>query len=233
MGRLAVVGVLAICALAWLVGNAIRHNIAVVEPRAERGELGRGDRGLERLSDILIAIAYVISVALYLRIMAEYTVRYVSPGAEEAVSVLAGATAAGIVLVGITRGFSGLDLMERLALIAVLVLTTVLGAAFVWTDIGRILGDEIRLPPAGGDSLGQTLFVLGGLVITVQGFETVRYLGEEYDAPTRIWASRVAQAVSASIYLAFVVVATPLMGSAPRRERTALWSTSPSGWRRC
>ena len=54
--------------------------------------------------------------------------------------------------------------------------------------------------------------MLGGIVITVQGFETVRYLGDEYDAPTRIWASRVAQAVAASIYVGFIIVATPLMG---------------------
>ncbi len=50
------------------------------------------------------------------------------------------------------------------------------------------------------------------MLICVQGFETVRYLGNEYYRPTRIWASRVAQAVAASIYLGFVVVATPLMG---------------------
>ena len=36
-----------------------------------------------------------------------------------------------IVAVGIARGFSGLDLIERLALGAVLVLTTVLGAALL------------------------------------------------------------------------------------------------------
>ena len=38
--------------------------------------------------------------------------------------------------------------------------------------------------------------MLGGIVITVQGFETVRYLGDEFDAQTRIWASRVAQLVA-------------------------------------
>ncbi len=48
MGRLAVIGVLAICALAWLVGGAIRHNIAVVEPKQESGKLARTDLRLER-----------------------------------------------------------------------------------------------------------------------------------------------------------------------------------------
>ena len=212
MGSLAVIGVVAICAIAWLVGSAIRHNIVAIEPRAESGELDKGDRRLERAGDVLIAIAYVISVALYLRIMAEYLIRYVAPGTGWAVSAVACAAAAGIVLVGVTRGFRGLDLTERVALIAVLVLTTALGVAFVGSDLGRLLGDGLELPAAGGKGVWKTLLLLGGLVITVQGFETVRYLGEEYDAPTRIWASRVAQAVAASIYVGFVVVATPLMG---------------------
>ncbi len=56
------------------------------------------------------------------------------------------------------------------------------------------------------------LLVLGGIVIMVQGFETVRYLGDEFDAETRVWASRVAQLVAASIYVGFVAVATPFMG---------------------
>jgi hypothetical protein len=212
MGRLALVGVLAVCGLSWVVGTAIRHNVATVEPLAEGGSLRPADRRLERLSDLVIAVAYVISVALYLRIMAEYAVRYVSPGTEWAVSALACATAAGIVAVGVARGFHGLDLIERAALIAVLVLTTALGAAFVGEDLGRLLGEGIELPPEGDSGPLETLLLLGGLVITVQGFETVRYLADEYDRPTRIWASRVAQAVAASIYLGFVITATPLMG---------------------
>ncbi len=212
MGSLAVIGVVAICAVAWLVGSAIRHNIVAIEPRAESGTLDKGDRRLERAGDVLIAIAYVISVALYLRIMAEYLIRYVAPGTGWAVSAVACAAAAGIVLVGVTRGFRGLDLTERVALIAVLVLTTALGVTFVGADVSQLLGDGLELPAADGHGVWETLLLLGGLVITVQGFETVRYLGDEYDARTRIWASRVAQAVAASIYVGFVVVATPLMG---------------------
>ena len=212
MGRLAVLGVALVSAVAWLVGTAIRHNVSEVETRIERGELSRPLRRLERLSDVVIAVAYVISVALYLRIMAEYTIRYLSPGAEDAAKVLASAAMGIVVAVGVFRGFRGLDVMERLALIAVLALTTVLGVAFLGNDVSRAAGGELTLPPLGNSGAGETLLLLGGMLITVQGFETVRYLGKEYDRPTRIWASRVAQAVAASIYLGFVVVATPLMG---------------------
>lgn len=40
----------------------------------------------------------------------------------------------------------------------------------------------------------------------------MRYLGDEFDAATRIWASRLSQIVASSIYIGFVAVATPLMG---------------------
>jgi hypothetical protein len=212
MGSLALVGVLAVCGLAWLVGMAIRHNVAVVEPLRRGGRLDRADHNLEHLSDLVIAIAYIVSVALYLRIMAEYAIQYVAPGTEWAVSAFACAAAVGIILVGLFYNFTGLDLIDRIALSAVLVLTTVLGVTFFANDLADLLGGDIDLPPAGGDSLGRTLLLLAGLVITVQGFETVRYLGDQYDAPTRIWASRLAQAIAASIYVGFVIVCTPLMG---------------------
>ena len=212
MGGLAVLGVVAVSAVAWMVGTAIRHNIRVVEPLIAENELDEGNQRLERLSDLVIAIAYVISVALYLRIMSEYIVDYLASGADTATSAVAAAAMGLIVVVGVTRGFGGLDLMERLALAAVLVLTTVLGATYLFESAGRLLGDGVDLPPVRDAGLGETLLMLGGVVITVQGFETVRYLGDEYDAPTRIWASRAAQAIAASIYVGFIVVATPLMG---------------------
>jgi hypothetical protein len=212
LGGLAVVGAVGVSAVAWLVGTSIRHNIRVLEPLTQRGSLGKANERLEQVSDLVIAVAYVISVALYLRIMSEYLVDYIAPGSAAATSTVAAGAVAAIVLVGVTRGFRGLDLMERLALGAVLVLTTVLGAAYLFDGAGRVLGSGIELPPVPGSGIGETLLMLGGIVITVQGFETVRYLGDQYDARTRIWASRVAQGIAASIYVGFVAVATPLMG---------------------
>jgi hypothetical protein len=213
LGVLAIWGALAVTAVAWLVGSAIRHNIATVEPAAAESRLHPVDVRLERLSDIAIALAYIVSVALYLRIMAEYVVDYAGLATDGAASSVGASLAvATIVLVGLARGFAGLDLMERLALGAVLGITTALGIAFVLEDAGRLAGDGLDLPPIPDTSAWEAALMLGGIVITVQGFETVRYLAEEYDAPTRIWASRAAQAIAASIYIAFVGLATPLMG---------------------
>ena len=213
LGALAVLGAAGVCAVAWLVGTAIRHCVRVVEPLAASGDLDPTTRRLERLADSVIVVAYVISVALYLRIMAEYVVTYaVDGGSSSAERILACAAVALIVAVGMLRGFHGLDLLERAALAAVLVLTTLLGGALLIDDVRGLLDTGLQLPPVPDVGVGKVLLILGGLVITVQGFETIRYLGHEYDAPTRIVASRVAQIVAASIYIGVVALATPAMG---------------------
>ncbi len=212
LGGLAVVGAVGVSAVAWMIGTAIRHNIAENEPRANDGSLGQCDKRIERMSDVVIAVAYVISVALYLRIMSEYLIEYVSPGSDTATSLVAAGAVALITFVGISRGFTGLDLMERLALGAVMALTTVLGVTYFAQSSGTLVAGDLQIPPVPDVGIGSTLLMLGGIVITVQGFETVRYLGDEYDATTRIWASRLAQVVAAAIYVGFVAVATPLMG---------------------
>jgi hypothetical protein len=212
LGAAAVLGAIAVTALAWLVGTAIRHNVVAIEPRVAAGTLPGEVKRLDRLSDLVIVVAYVISVALYLRIMTEYVGSYALGEDVTAERAVASAAMLLIVGVGVTRGFGGLDMMDRVAVGTVLFLTAVLGGALFITDGLDLLGPGIELPPVPDRGLSEILLVLGGIVITVQGFETIRYLGEEYDASTRIWASRFAQLVATFIYVGFVVVATPLMG---------------------
>jgi hypothetical protein len=45
-----------------------------------------------------------------------------------------------------------------------------------------------------------------GLIVTVQGFETSRYLGATYDAATRIRSMYLAQMISTAIYMAYVLL---------------------------
>ncbi len=213
LGALSVFGAIGVCAVAWLAGTAIRHCVRVVEPLAADGKLDPITRRVDRSADAVIVVAYVISVALYLRIMAQYVVAYASGGSGR-VSERVTACAAVVLIIGIgvLRGFTGLDRLDRVSLVAVLVLTTVLGVTLAVDDSRAMLGAGLTLPPIPETGPASALLVLGGIVITVQGFETVRYLGDDYDAETRVWASRVAQLVAAFIYVGFVAVATPLMG---------------------
>ncbi len=213
LGSLSVLGAVGVCAVAWLSGTAVRHCVRVVEPLAADGKLDTVTRRVDRWADAVIVVAYVISVALYLRIMAQYVVAYATGGNGQLTErIIACATVVLIIGIGVLRGFTGLDRLDRISLVAVLVLTTVLGATLAVDDGQASFGDGLRLPPIPDTGLGGVLLVLGGIVITVQGFETVRYLGDEFDTETRVWASRVAQLVAASIYVGFVAVATPVMG---------------------
>ena len=209
LGGLAVLGAAVVCGFAWLIGDVIRHNIRTVE----QGGAAAASRVrlLERASDVVIAIAYVISVALYLRIMADYFVSYVNAGDGATVAIVASASVALIVVVGVFRGFSGLELMERASLATALAVTVLLGAAFFVSDLGQVAGAGLSAPPIPAEGALAIFLMLGGMLITVQGFETVRYLDEVYDPPTRIRASRLAQGVATVVYLGFVALATPLM----------------------
>lgn len=213
LGSLSVVGAAAVCAVARVVSTSVRHCVRVVEPALESGSPDRVNAWLDRAGDAVIVVAYVISVALYLRIMAQYAVGFADPGGSALWErVLACAAVVVIMVVGITRGFAGLNLLDRFSLGVVLALTTLLGGTLLFHDVRSLFGGGVDLPPVPNVGIGEVLLVLGGIVITVQGFETVQYLGDRYDAETRVWASRLAQLVAASIYVGFVAVATPVMG---------------------
>jgi hypothetical protein len=213
LGAFAVFGAVGVCVVAWLIGTVIRHNVAAVERLVETGDLDTGTRRVGKVADAVIVIAYVISVALYLRIMAQYMVQLVNPDGSPVVeSVIAAAGVVAIVTIGIIRGFDGLDLLDRISVVAVLALTALMVSVFVIHDGGLIAADSLSLPPVADTDPIAIARVLGGIVITVQGFETIRYLGDQYDRGTRIRASRVAQLVASAIYIVFVFVATPVMG---------------------
>ncbi|MGH8838289.1 MAG: hypothetical protein ACRDVO_03375 [Jiangellaceae bacterium] len=212
LGALAAAGMAAVCAVAWAVGMAVRHNVAVVEPRIADGRLDDVTHHVDRASDLAIALAYVVSIALYLRILAHFVVEYVSSGSNTAERIVAIACLAVIVAVGLVRGLDGLEFLDRVSLTAVLVLVTAIGIAFAVKDVDQLTNGGLYRPPVPDKSLLSVLLTLGGIVITVQGFETVRYMQERADGPTRIAASRLAQTIASVVYVGIVLLATPLMG---------------------
>jgi len=74
------------------------------------------------------------------------------------------------------------------------VLVVAIGVTFAGEDLSRLAGSGIDLPPVPAGGVGSALLILGGIVITVKGFGTIRYT--RGDAATRIAASRFAQLVA-------------------------------------
>ena len=224
LGAYAIVGVVAVSILAYLIGNSVRHNVRVSERLEEAGELDPTTRRLERIGDLVIVVAYVISVTLYIRILSQYVLDYAGTDSLLAQQVMTSLVIAFIATVGITRGFGGLSLLERISLGTALVLVIVLIGDLLKVDVVDLTRGDFSFPPSANRPITETLQVLGGILIAFQGFETVRYIGTHYDRRTRIAASALSQRIALPIYVAFIAVATPLMalGSAGGPDETLL-----------
>lgn len=72
VGPYSVLAMAVVCALAYAVGNAVRFNIRTAEPLLENGTASRRTIDLERTSDLALVAAYVISVCLYINILASF-----------------------------------------------------------------------------------------------------------------------------------------------------------------
>ena len=72
VGPWASVAMAAVCALAYAVGGVIRFNIRHVEPVLAGADAPHRLRMLERSSDAALVLAYVVSVCLYVNILAAF-----------------------------------------------------------------------------------------------------------------------------------------------------------------
>jgi hypothetical protein len=206
-GRGAWLAMLLLCALAYLFGAAIRHNILHVETKMPDG-LPFPGAGLERASDLALSLAYFVSVSYYLNLFAAFGLRLGNVVDPFWIDV---AATAAIAAVGIVGAFGGLKALERLEVVTVGVKLSVIGgilAALSAVTVMAIARDDFAWPQlqhAQGDS---EIRILLGLVILVQGFETSRYLGSEYDSQERVKSMRWAQWISTGVYVVFILLTT-------------------------
>ncbi len=201
-GSFAPLAMAALCLLAYGFGAAIRFNIAQAEPLLPKSPVLAG---MEQVSEVLLAFAYVISVAYYLNLFGAFAVSLTQANDQTSARIVTSAALAFVATIGVTRGFSGLERAEQTTVAIKLAVIAGLLMGFVLYFGERATGGELVLTPP-ELSLWPALTLGFGLVITVQGFETSRYLGRDYDAPMRIWSMRRAQWLSSAIYMAYVTL---------------------------
>ena len=211
VGRYSVFAMAAVCALALAVGSVIRFNIRRAEPILA-GKPPESTLALERSSDLALIFAYVISVSLYLRILAAFVLGGLGVDSPLNENLLTTAIIAAIVTVGTTKGLVILEELESWALYVTLAIIVLLLLGFGLYDLGAWRSATgIQLPIGLDHTPWEILTIVAGTLIVVQGFETPRYLGDEFDAQTRIKASRGSQFISTGVYVLFVAIATPLV----------------------
>ena len=211
VGPYSVVAMAGVCALAYAMGSVIRFNIRHAEPLLAEGTTSDRAARHERTANLALVLAYAISVCLYIHILAAFLLGGLginTPFRENIVCVI---IIAAIGAMGRFRGLDTLLVLERWALRITGLLVLVLLVGFAVFDWRAIATHTLQWPVFPKQDLWTVLTVLGGTLIVVQGFETSRYLGSEFDRELRVRSCRSSQIVSTIIYVLFVAVATPLM----------------------
>ncbi|MCF6313799.1 MAG: hypothetical protein L3J39_15245 [Verrucomicrobiales bacterium] len=119
-----------------------------------------------------------------------------------------------LLFIGVVGRVRGLHALERLEVYSVTIKLSLIAALLVglisydFVYLGDIFSQAI---PVKDHNIFHQIRLLAGILLIVQGFETSRYLGADYDAETRIATMRRAQWVSGVIYVVFVILAMPLL----------------------
>ena len=138
----------------------------------------------------------MISVCLYLRILSSYLLTGLGRDTVFNERVVTTAVIGLIAVVALTKGLQMLERLEEIALWVTMLIMVVVLACFATYDLRQLAGAGLTFPAVPGGSWWYFATILGGTLITVQGFETSRYLGEEFDADTRIRSCRLSQIIA-------------------------------------
>ena len=194
-----------LCVVAYMFGGVIRSNIATGEDAIITGQHGTLAKKIETISSWALAFAYIISVSYYLNLLGAFALSMTPFDSRFDAKLLTTGVFILIVLIGCTNGFKSLERMEyfsvaiKLAIIAGLVIGLIVNFGDQAIHETLIFNPETV---TGWPAITMAL----GLLITVQGFETSRYLGAVYDAQTRIRSMRMAQWLSTVIYVVYIVL---------------------------
>ncbi len=205
--------------IAWLIGWTIRYNIQNAEPLLTKGD----DpilRSVEGLSHLVLAFAYFVSIAYYLSLLGHFLLEAAGVPNDQAAKAIAVALMLALGFLGWSGGAQKVASVERYTTS----LNLAVIAGFLTSLAGYFLLQIATTAPvlaaAGKFELG-SLPILLGLLIVVQGFETTRFMGDEFEPQTRIKAMRNAQLVSGCIYIVFFLLLSPLLSDLARGEGVA------------
>lgn len=207
-GPLSLLFMVALLVMAYCVGEAIRYNIRYFEP-VEHRKHGAAQK-LAWVSRATLSVAYFISIAYYLQLLAAFILHLFGIDHALAAKAISGGMLLSISLVGFTLGLDSLERVEKYAVSLNLAMIAALLASLAVHNLSLWNGGEWRLPAGSGAFEWSDARVLLGLLIVVQGFETSRYLGDKHSADERILTMRRAQWISSAIYVMFIALMTVL-----------------------
>ncbi|MGL1920871.1 MAG: hypothetical protein OCD03_07585 [Hyphomicrobiales bacterium] len=200
-GMYAPVVMAVLCLVGFLFGSAIRYNIKAREIANQQNIV----QWLEQISSWVLAFAYIVSVAYYLNLFGAFGARLVSLTDTNHAQFLTSAIFIVILIVGWSKGFSALERLEQITVSLKISIIVGLIVGLILFNLNQISAKELVLTPS--KPFNWSLITLTfGLIVTIQGFETSRYLGQKYSAKTRIQSMRLAQYIASLIYIIYIVL---------------------------
>lgn len=212
VGQWAVVPMIGLLVVSYLIGAAIRDNIAHVEPLVQNGDAVKPVMAVERLSHLALSFAYFVSVAYYLVLFATFLLKSVNVDSPHLAKLIVTGILLAIAVLGVWRGFRAVERLEIYAVSAKLAIIAGLLGALAIFDALDLFHHGLADRTMSGHFDAADVPILMGLLILVQGFETSRFLGANYSAELRIKTMKTAQILSAVIYITFFLLMTPLIG---------------------
>lgn len=204
-GKLAPIAMLVIVMLAYGIGCSIRYNIMNFEPLIDSGENKLSKTIFwESLSAPVLGLAYIISVAFYLKLLSAFALRGFSLSS---VFIENSLTTCLLLFIGITGKVRGLSMLESLETYSVntkLAIIVALIVGHIVFNFSLMANGEWTLLVYPHEGPAVVIRKLLGVLIIIQGFETSRYMGHAYNRPTRVKTMRYAQVISGVIYVIFI-----------------------------
>ena len=212
VGVFSPIAVTGIVLLAYAIGGVMRFNILHAEPLLHERRAHPVIYRIDLVSNAALSFAYVTAVAFYLSLLSSFLLTYIgfgeSPNLERALTTT---IIIFIAATGYLRGLGGLEKLEAYSMslqlsivVALLIGVSLYDFSYMQSDRPLVFDVQER------DWLTKT-FILAGILLVVQGFETSRFLGEKYSAEMRVRTMRRAQLISGPLYIISVIVLLPIV----------------------
>jgi len=212
IGIFSPVAVLGIVILAYSIGGVIRFNIIHAEPLLHEKDANPLIYRIDFIANAALSLAYVTAVAFYLSLLSSFLLNYLG-----FVDLFAWERALTTVIIifiaaiGFLRGLGGLGILEAFAMSIQLSIVAALLIGVSVYDYNFIQSDQSLNFDIQERSWMTKAFMLAGILLVVQGFETSRFLGEKYDAKMRVRTMRRAQLIAGVLYVISVIVLMPIV----------------------
>ena len=212
VGEYSPLAVAAIVGLAYAIGGVIRFNIIHAEPLLHDRTAHPVIFKIDLIANAALSFAYVTAVAFYLSLLSSFLLTYLgfadSPNLERALTTT---IIIFIATTGYIRGLGGLEKLEAYSMSLQLSIVAALLVGISVYDFNFMQTDQSLVLNAVDRDWTTKIFILAGILLVVQGFETSRFLGEKYNAKIRVRSMRRAQLISGFLYVTSVILLLPIV----------------------